>query len=377
MTKPGYGTILNPMTLSAGLADGRISPGDTIYLRGGTYTGDFTCALNGASNNPILITAYQDEHPIIDGAFTINGSYTDWRNIEFMYSGWPTRIYESLPVANQKQLTVSGTGVRFFNNIIHDMFNVLWGEAAGLCYGNHIYYVGVQMTDRGGGHSLYTQNSTPRKTIKHNMMHHSFGWGIHAYTEQGHIDNFDFVENVCYKAGGLATTGVLDNILIGGSVIASGIVATGNLTYGGRNGIHEYGDGMDTPELSDNYLPDGWSVPDGSYTGNGNTLGTIGNTAFVYPDDYITGCGIIAVYNQSETDSVTVDVTDILEVGDDYTLRNAQDYYTDVVTGMVGEVGTISVDMRAASHSVAAPVNWDTPAKTFPEFGAFILEKTA
>jgi hypothetical protein len=38
--------------------------------------------------------------------------------------------------------------------------------------------------------------------------------------------------------------------------------------------------------------------------------------------------------------------------------------------------GTITVDMRAISHTVSTPYYWTAPATTFPEFGAFVLEKT-
>jgi hypothetical protein len=68
-----------------------------------------------------------------------------------------------------------------------------------------------------------------------------------------------------------------------------------------------------------------------------------------------------------------VDVSAVLDDGDDYTLTNAQDP-DDVATGTLS--GTdISIDMRAVSHTVASPVNWDAPGSTFPIFGCFILER--
>lgn len=88
----------------------------------------------------------------------------------------------------------------------------------------------------------------------------------------------------------------------------------------------------------------------------------------------------VIVYNWSKANSVNVDPSGVLAVGDTYELRNVQNYFSDVVTGTYNG-GTLAVNMQGSAHSVAAPIGVGnaanptlvTPATTFPEFGAFKL----
>ena len=42
-------------------------PGDTIWLRGGTYTGNFTSYLTGTASLPIVVRQYPGERATLDG----------------------------------------------------------------------------------------------------------------------------------------------------------------------------------------------------------------------------------------------------------------------------------------------------------------------
>lgn len=56
-------------------------PGDTIYLRGGTYTiaTGIHLTRDGMADRPIVITAYPNEAPVLDGyAMTIGGYWRGW-----------------------------------------------------------------------------------------------------------------------------------------------------------------------------------------------------------------------------------------------------------------------------------------------------------
>jgi hypothetical protein len=52
-------------------------PGDTIYLRGGVYviTTGIHLTRDGTRNRPIVITAYLDERPVLDGSAMTEGGY--------------------------------------------------------------------------------------------------------------------------------------------------------------------------------------------------------------------------------------------------------------------------------------------------------------
>ena len=78
------GTIESPRDLASAIAAATTpaSPGDTIWLRGGTYSGLFTSTLAGTAANPIKVRQYQSERAILQGTAASNyvlhigGQYT-------------------------------------------------------------------------------------------------------------------------------------------------------------------------------------------------------------------------------------------------------------------------------------------------------------
>lgn len=82
-------------------------------------------------------------------------------------------------------------------------------------------------------------------------------------------------------------------------------------------------------------------------------------------------------YNWDLDDSVVVDLSTVtgLSIGDTVSVKNVQDLFVDIVELVLDADKKITVDMRAVNHTVAAPVLWDAPVTTFPEFGCFIIEK--
>src|SRR3954462_10525658 len=66
----GNGSIGNPWKLQTALNQpSAVDPGDTIWLRGGTYTGRFISQLNGSSAAPIVVRNYPGERATIDGNY--------------------------------------------------------------------------------------------------------------------------------------------------------------------------------------------------------------------------------------------------------------------------------------------------------------------
>ena len=49
-------------------AGGRVQPGDTVWVRGGTYRGSFESRLRGAMDAPVVVRNYHGERAIIDHA---------------------------------------------------------------------------------------------------------------------------------------------------------------------------------------------------------------------------------------------------------------------------------------------------------------------
>ena len=66
-TPSGDGSISSPWDLSTALSQtANVLPGDTLWIRGGTYYGGYQSNLTGTSAEPITVAAYQDEHVTID-----------------------------------------------------------------------------------------------------------------------------------------------------------------------------------------------------------------------------------------------------------------------------------------------------------------------
>src|SRR5215831_10452975 len=82
-TPSGDGSIDAPWDLQTALAQpASVHPGDTIWLRGGTYAGTFISTLAGTAELPIIVRQYPGEYATIDcaalanPAISVRGSYT-------------------------------------------------------------------------------------------------------------------------------------------------------------------------------------------------------------------------------------------------------------------------------------------------------------
>ena len=145
-----------------------VKPGDTIWLRGGTYTGaPFVSHLNGTSASPIIVRQYPGERARIDGNYNghevtldIMGSYTWYWGFE-VFNSDPTRYVSDpadWPPRRGTGVQVRGDGTRMINMIVHDTSQgVSSAEAAtdARIYACLFYYNGYQAPDRGHGHGIY------------------------------------------------------------------------------------------------------------------------------------------------------------------------------------------------------------------------------
>jgi hypothetical protein len=182
------GHIEDPMTLEEALTSGRIMPGQTVYLRGGTYqlAAALTWTLSGTAELPIIVRPYQNEVVVIDiGAhdFYITGSFCNIYDLRVFssnasgrvsveYSTDPTDIYLG-------EFAVQGT-VNLYGCVIHDVRNFSWSHlaAGGTLADCIIYNVGWQGPDNNHwGHALYTQNTSAagEKRLRQCLFAQSYG----------------------------------------------------------------------------------------------------------------------------------------------------------------------------------------------------------
>jgi hypothetical protein len=376
------GSLENPIQLAYALASGRVLPGDTFYLRDGTYTGDWVCNLNGTAAQPITFKAYPGERPILNGSLTIGGRYVVWQNVEICYSGWMSRetlIEGSAPadLPLLQYVSVLGVGNKLVNCILHDhigessMSNGLGAE----WYGCVVYHNGWSGPDRGHGHGLYIQNNAPEKVIKDCVFFDNFGWGIHAYTQGGTINNITLDGCACFENGSLVSE-IYTNILVGGYAVANNIAIRNCMTYGGGNVNVGYDAGADNVVLQNNYFPDGITkVNVTNMTETGNYYGpAVGNQVFLRANAYDANRANLVIYNEAAANTIDVDVSAIFGQSGTVKAYNVQDYFTDI-QALTITAGVITVNMQAINRTVATPIQWTAPATTFPQFGCFVLVK--
>jgi len=418
------GTIDEPVTLTVALASNAIIPGDTIYLRGGVYSGDFKSVLIGTEVKPIIIRPYPGEIAIIDGSLEINGQYTIWQDLIFTYYGWEKRTTEipggdaaDMPV--DKSVDITNRYNKIINCVMHNTcgFYTMAESAGSEIYGNLMFRFGFSGPDRGHVHGIYAQNHAdyPQSVVENNISFEHFATGLKFYSEGGYFDNYRIKGNTCFNNGipydrGNGSNGAHHHwdLLLGGLNIGYLDELIENMTYNiteqgtrGNNGI-AWGEGMDSPVITGNY----WAGRDITHSGTsagpmitptvtGNTFigpparfseyedntfvdwpGT-GLKIFVKPNKYQVDRANITIYNWDSQDSVTVDLSTVtgLAIGDTVKVINVQDYFSDIFVATLDANKCISVDMRASSRTIAPPLLWTVSEKTFPIFGVFLVQK--
>jgi hypothetical protein len=224
-TSSNDGSAGKPWNLPTALsgAGGRIKPGDTVWVRGGTYpTGSLNVTLAGSPSAPVIVRAYPGERAVIDGrnggaassgVLTVNGGYVWFWGLEITNS--------NAAVTDVFGFNVFAPGVKFINCIVHDVSagNAIWEGAANTeVTGCLIYNTGYAAGAGGGGygHGIYTQSIDPNTNLfRQNILYNNYGWGFHAYAEGGHIQGLTLTDNISF-GNGIPTGQARPGFFIGG-----------------------------------------------------------------------------------------------------------------------------------------------------------------
>ena len=304
-TAGGDGSIDAPWDLTTLFSHPAVlQPGDTVYLRGGTYFGAPDSTISGTASQPIKIRPYPGEHVIVDtyapatfgedriiGLF---GDYVHWQDLEFMSSDPSSRITNipgpGYPDINRGNISVQGSHNEFRGIVVHDLDSGFgfWSEGTGgLIDEALVFNNGWLGPDRPHGHGIYLQNEFGVKQVRNSIIFNQFGMGIHAFgTESASIKGLDLEGNIVFNNGGGAGQGYVPerDILIGGGTPAENIRVANNYTYQqDKNGVVQFGfltspDSLDAV-ITDNYFVDevnfrsGWN--DVTYTGNTNVVSAL------------------------------------------------------------------------------------------------------
>ncbi len=423
-TPGGDGTIGSPWDLDSTLrGDHAIAPGTTIWVHGGTYAGVFTANLAGTDAEPIVVRAVPGERATLDGAgeraavLTVESDYTWFWGLEITNSLVDDR--ETTETGSAPSDIVRGdgvntgncNGVRFIDLVVHDNSQGIsfWSSAVDSeVYGCLVSLNGWDAPDRPHGHAIYTQNETGTKRIEENILFHGFSYGVHAYTEGGSIQGFDFVGNVFFQTG-TPTLGGREggaDFLVGGLQPAARIRLVDNFGYSRERDrtVVRLGYSVDNEDVTvtGNYIAGrtSFGAPWSSIEMTGNTFvgavdGDVDTTAFpdntyladpptetavfVRPNRYEPNRGHVIVYDWAGEGTVAFDPSPILSTGMAYELRDAQNYYAAPVSTGVYQGGTLSVSLAglAPAQPVGVPGGIQDDELSTPELAVFVLERVA
>ena len=457
-TSSGDGSVTRPWDLQTALsgAGGRIQPGDTVWLRGGTYVGHFTSTLSGTASAPIVVREYPGERATLDRngltgePLVVDGSWTIYWGFEVMNSA-TARFGSGLAVRPAGVYVRNASNVKLINLLVHDTGHGTYVENTAHnieIYGWIIFNGGSDNSSRGDGHGIYIRNDgTTRKLVRDNVIFDQYGFGLHGYAEGGdHLDHMVFEGNVVFNNGTLSAF-PSPNMILGGVTSATNDTIRANLMYfgpglGPRNIRIGYDVSVNGTALFDgNYVVGGSQVLDVTYWQNltvrNNTLigtsrvlaladassagytwsgnqhyrdpaatawrevttdytfngwkqatglggsdvaasGTPTQTQiFVRPNMYEPGRGNVVVYNWSGQSAVSVDLSNVLRVGDTYEIRNVQALFGAPLVSGVYSGGAVSIPMAAVTPAPPIGGSPNAPRPTGPDFGVFLVTSGA
>ena len=304
----GSGTISSPWTLATALAGagGKVQPGDTIWLRGGTYAGKQVSTVAGTSGNPVVVRQYPGERATLDANgitgdhFVVKGGWTVFMDFEVANSN-STRFFNSTSNGMRPNNVVNNaSNTKYINLKIHDggvAFYSYRGQTNVEVYGCLIYNNGWMGSDRGHGHALYIQSDFGPVLLKDNVLFNQFGYGVHIYGNagSGSLNNIRLEGNVAFNNGTLASSGTAANILYGGASTSNGAAVIGNLTY------HSPGVSGTNIRIGYSTTQNGSATVQGNYAVGGSLVFDMGywNSASVSGNTWVGSSGLIAFNDPS------------------------------------------------------------------------------
>jgi hypothetical protein len=257
-----------------------IQPGDTVWLRAGTYRGGFVSRLAGKPGQPITVRGERtgrvtiDTHPrdVRDnGLFLLFGADVVYRDFEVTCShpNRETKTVGSWPEDIRRgSVDVRGDRLALVNLVVHDCAGGFgfWSEGeGGEITGCLIYNNGWRGPDRGHGHGIYVQNALGTKRMADNIVFHQFAYGLHAYgSEKASLKGLEFEGNIIFENGCLASEGNRSSgLLVGGGSPAERITVRNNVVIGGNVRLgYPWGTTSEDVEFTGNYCDGGLIVRD-------------------------------------------------------------------------------------------------------------------
>ncbi len=226
----GDGSFTEPWDLTTALAGpAAVTPGSTIWLRGGTYTNaldprGFASTLMGTADAPIVVRQYPGERATVTNILFVTGAYTWFWGFEVTHPAPQQDVLHGVHLR--------GPGIKLINLVVHDATDdgiFIGPEATGSEVTGSIVYNNGRTDNLT--HGIYCKNQTGTLLLKDNIVFDNWAYGFHCYANDGpYIQNIDLEGNVAFNNYVWGVPSDAD-ILVGGVFPASGIAVNENYTY--------------------------------------------------------------------------------------------------------------------------------------------------
>ncbi len=419
-TSSATGTQADPIDLATALSSSSpAQPGQTIWIKEGVYNGSFESKINGSSGLPISIKPLPGQRVLINShnsgsdraGLTITGQWTDFYGIEATssdpYRGNTTERYPD--VEAKGGIAVFGAHTNIYNALTYD--NVcggidFWKTATdSSLHGNIIYNNGFAHSGRGACHGVYTQNTDGYKKLTNNIVFFGFQTGLHPYsTETAPLNNFTIENNVWFLAGASdpRDNQQKTNLIVHTQAGIKDMIIKNNKGYSqvNRGSSINARNFQGNVEIKDNYLAERlevyglWNpIPFTNNTIYGNiddadskliasatnTLSTskptIGNKVFVDANGIDPHRGRVVIYNYNNADSVSVDLSSILQNAEAYRIHSVMGLFQEALITGVYDGNPISIPMGTIDppQPNGNPNGIDANDGPKKKFGTFIV----
>lgn len=375
----GAGSEAAPWDIASALGGGKkISPGDTVWIKAGTYKHPsrtasgygYTIKLAGTKEQPIVVRGEMGKRVTIDGGLNLQPPATGvWlRDLEIALSE-PTKEITKSGSGAPEELGRPWGGVevraghdcKFINLIVHNNAQGmgLWSAAVDTeVYGCIFYDNGWKAPDRGHGHCIYTQNKDGVKTISNCIFQALFdgAYTLHAYgSSKADVDHYLLTENIAYQRG---------PFLVGGGKPSHDIKVFRNVLLGVNMQLGYSAPSNEDCEVRDNAIFNGtMQIVKFKTVVKENNLEVAKVDAklgaakvFFFPNKYDPQRAHLAIVNPMKAPQTSVKLDGFAKAGDSLALYDPKNFYGEAVW-----------QGKAAGDEISVP----TPA----EFNVFVLRK--
>lgn len=248
-TPAGPGTIGQPYDLMTAISQQVSQPGDTFWLRGGTYIlGHVNTTIQGATGRPITFRELPGEHARINGSLTFWNSVGNviLRDLE-LFSSDTNRVSSQTGVGfNPTDITILPgiasyvPDMSFINLVVHDQtrhgFYISQSGTNNLVYGCVIYNNGWRSPDNAEGHGIYVQGEDGDREVVNNLVFNQSGANLHIYENDPgfYLAGITIDGNVAFNAGAIQNIRYYRDTYVGvdlPAISADRIVFKNNLGY--------------------------------------------------------------------------------------------------------------------------------------------------